>query len=122
MTELFGEMSELSSAVTAYDDAQERRVEKLRDTILHNLIQQLAELRNLLQSVQRRNAVLASLLFDTIKTRFDRIENSYPNTLDWVVKMPLTNFRTWLETGDGIYWISGLVRGSPRSSNALNGY
>ncbi|KAI0977242.1 hypothetical protein F4678DRAFT_455385 [Xylaria arbuscula] len=104
LAELFKQVSSLSSAVEAHGAAIELHDKNLRGAILHDLIQELDEFRSLLHLAEKRDTFIASLLFDTIKTRFNRIEHSYPETLDWLFATSQTNFRKWLETGDGIYW------------------
>ncbi|KAI0437449.1 hypothetical protein F4803DRAFT_538831 [Xylaria telfairii] len=115
MAELFKQISHLSSAVEVHEHVVEQQNQGLRSVLLNDLVRKLAEFRNLLQLVEKRNAIIASLLFETMKTRFNRIEHSYPETLDWIFATKQANFRKWLETGDGIYWISGLA-GSGKST------
>ncbi|KAI7775019.1 hypothetical protein LA080_007445 [Diaporthe eres] len=58
--------------------------------------------------VKRHHRVLKNLIFDSIYTRENKIEVAHINALEWLFDSPITNFRVWLETGSGVYWISGL--------------
>ncbi|KAI4186918.1 MAG: hypothetical protein LQ348_004157, partial [Seirophora lacunosa] len=60
--------------------------------------------------------LLESLFFPDLEARQERIPGAYKNTCRWVFDFSVTgqsrtqrwsNFRKWLETGNGVYWISG---------------
>lgn len=64
------------------------------------------------ERVRRQHHVLKSLVFQSLWTRHERIEDAYVETLQWVWDSPITKFGNWLERGEGVYWIEGLVRTS----------
>lgn len=64
------------------------------------------------ERVRRQHRVLKTLVFQSLWTRHERIEDAYVETLQWVWDSPITKFGNWLERGEGIYWIEGLVRTS----------
>ena len=60
--------------------------------------------------------LLESLFFPEIVSRQEQISEAYQGTYQWIFDPPTServrnvrssNFHDWLETGDGIYWISG---------------
>lgn len=53
--------------------------------------------------------IIGSLWFNVLKDREDGIEKAYGDTLGWLFEPNATNFCNWLEHGDGIFWINGLV-------------
>lgn len=59
--------------------------------------------------MKRDQGVLESLMFECLWSREDGIEDAYVTTLNWIFDDRVTNFRSWLETGNGVYWINGLV-------------
>lgn len=64
------------------------------------------------ERVRRQHRVLKTLVFQSLWTRHERIEDAYVETLQWVWDSPITKFGNWLEKGEGVYWIEGLVRTS----------
>ena len=59
-------------------------------------------------------AILAGLDFEQRPHRHEAIPAAYQDTFQWILKPPLAGepsthagFRSWLETGDGIFWTSG---------------
>lgn len=62
------------------------------------------------ERVKRQHRVLKTLVFQSLWTRHERIEDAYVETLQWVWDSPITKFGNWLERGEGVYWIEGLVR------------
>lgn len=64
------------------------------------------------ERVKRQHHVLKTLVFQSLWARHERIEDAYVETLQWVWDSPVTKFGHWLERGEGIYWIEGLVRTS----------
>lgn len=76
------------------DDAIKEMSSKLLDWV-----EQAAVLR-------REQAIIQSLRFDGMLHRRQEIPNAHKNTFQWVFK-PDLHFKEWLETGDGIYWVSG---------------
>jgi hypothetical protein len=59
--------------------------------------------------------IISSLWFKTLKYREDDVENAYDDTIGWLFDPDKTPFRKWLESGEGIFWISGLA-GSGKST------
>ncbi|KAL8960997.1 MAG: hypothetical protein Q9193_002384 [Seirophora villosa] len=78
-----------------------------------------SKLDNHAQATEDRLAhqrLLESLFFPDLEARQERIPGAYQNTCRWVFDLSVTrlsktqrwsNFRDWLETGNGAYWISG---------------
>lgn len=65
--------------------------------------------------------MLESLRFDTMHHRHESITEAHQRTFEWIFQdpdwrvEPWSNFREWLETGTGIYWINGKA-GSGKST------
>lgn len=59
--------------------------------------------------MKRHHRILEALIFDSIYSREEKIEFAHVKTLEWLFDSPITNFRAWLETGSGVYWMNGLV-------------
>ncbi|KAL9023178.1 MAG: hypothetical protein Q9196_007352, partial [Gyalolechia fulgens] len=58
--------------------------------------------------------LLDSLFFPEIDSREDQIQDAFDGTCRWILNPPTddspkpwSNFRKWLETENGVYWISG---------------
>jgi hypothetical protein len=49
-------------------------------------------------------SILYSLRFPAINARHLSIHGTYKQTFEWIYKQ---EFNTWLESGDGVFWISG---------------
>ena len=85
------------------------------------LVGKLERLANEGFRVANEERVLASLKFDEWKRRFTDVRKAHKRTFDWMlgeqeeVSVPPTNFRHWLQFGDGIYWIGGKA-GSGKST------
>ena len=65
---------------------------------------------------QAHQQLLESLFFPEIVSRQEQISEAFKGTYQWIFDSPSskrtrhvrwTNFHNWLETSDGIYWISG---------------
>lgn len=54
--------------------------------------------------------MVKSLHFPEIRVREFQINNAHINTEKWVFVSSHTTFSNWLENGNGIYWVKGLVR------------
>lgn len=91
------------------------------ETQIQGLVDKLERLANEGFRVANEERVLASLKFDEWKRRFTDVHKSHKRTFDWMfgeqedVSLPATNFRHWLQSQDGIYWISGKA-GSGKST------
>jgi hypothetical protein len=59
--------------------------------------------------------ILQSLSFGDMDTRVDTIGHAYPQTYVWAVESEELGLKTWLESGSGIFWISGKA-GSGKST------
>jgi hypothetical protein len=65
--------------------------------------------------------LLATLSFSELSEREERVSNALRNTFEWIYRDPepgvdsWASFATWLERGDGIYWIGGKA-GSGKST------
>ncbi|CAD6592252.1 MAG: hypothetical protein ASARMPRED_006132 [Alectoria sarmentosa] len=70
---------------------------------------------------EHRRRLLESLWFDKILSREETIDEAHSETLQWIFDRsgqavrPWDNFIAWLESGEGIYWISGKA-GSGKST------
>lgn len=79
------------------------------------LANKLSSLRLGCDVVARTNAVLGSLVYDTIYHRHSQIKEAHAKTFEWIfnedridiTKSSTPALRRWLRSGDGIYWISG---------------
>ncbi|KAE9374095.1 hypothetical protein N431DRAFT_280000, partial [Stipitochalara longipes BDJ] len=107
------------------DLASTSRFERLRQDISIALIDSktqterfialLAQLQNQAEATATHQRILASLMFDELKQRYSDIEKTYDTTSDWIFDPARTKFNCWLESGSGIFWISGLA-GSGKST------
>jgi hypothetical protein len=59
--------------------------------------------------------VINSLFFKEIRRRWDKITTADDRTNDWLFDRTGTSFLKWLESGNGIYWITGKA-GSGKST------
>lgn len=67
-----------------------------------------------------RSNILSSLVFSEINNRQDRIEETGHSTYEWIfdntnAASPGAQFLSWLEHGEGIFWITGKA-GSGKST------
>jgi hypothetical protein len=60
-------------------------------------------------------AIISSLWFKTLRYREDSVAKAYDHTIGWLFDRDKTPFCQWLESGEGIFWISGLA-GSGKST------
>lgn len=71
--------------------------------------------------IRVQHALLESLRFPTITVRHEIIPEAHQRTFEWIFHgpqlwdEPWSNFSEWLETGCGVYWISGKA-GSGKST------
>ncbi|KAK5120710.1 hypothetical protein LTR85_006068 [Meristemomyces frigidus] len=63
----------------------------------------------------RTDSIIESLHFPEIQSRWRAIEEPYPSTYYWALSESSLRFRPWLETGDGIFWVTGKA-GSGKST------
>jgi len=65
--------------------------------------------------------LLRSLLFPSISERYTRVAKAHAATFEWIFRepehedRPWSSFSQWLQSGDGIYWITGKA-GSGKST------
>ena len=59
--------------------------------------------------------VLRSLHFEQISDRLSDVKDAHKNTFQWSLHSDRTSLPTWLETGQGIYWVEGKA-GSGKST------
>ena len=85
--------------------------------LLSNHKEILHRIEGKLESNTRTTAnqqLLDSLFFPEIDSREDQIQDAFDGTCHWIfdsntddTRKPWSNFRKWLETENGVYWISG---------------
>lgn len=51
--------------------------------------------------------ILDSLFYDEIYDRYDKIAEAYEKTFEWIYDNPGPGFVSWLQEGQGVYWIRG---------------
>ncbi len=94
------------------DDTFHRNAAVTNDTATHDVE---------MQRTQIEDAILDSLRFPYMKSRYDGIEDAYKRTFNWIYEpmhsetKPWDNFADWLTYGEGIYWINGKA-GSGKST------
>jgi len=70
---------------------------------------------------EKQNSVLSILQFDGMDTRAEMMADAHKNTFSWIFSSenapngPGDNFRTWLESDQQLYWITGKA-GSGKST------
>ncbi|KAK7705833.1 hypothetical protein SLS64_007781 [Diaporthe eres] len=101
-------LDQMRTYIKSTEDAREisARRAALEDTALN--------FRNYKQEtnrVRRHHCILMNRIFDSVYTRENKIEVAHINTIEWLFESLISNFRVWLETGSGVYWISGLANG-----------
>ena len=102
--------------------------EELFSTLKSERIDHLHMLRTLLlgiaeegSKVEKQQRILLSLKFDAIKARHNRIREAHRKTFEWIFTKPESVIRSrcalldWLQSGNGIFWISGKA-GSGKST------
>jgi len=79
-------------------------------------VEQLARLKGCLDSFEaervlrrRQSALIQSLYFPEIRRRWEQVPNADNLTNAWLFDRTKTTFLDWLESGSGIYWITGKV-------------
>lgn len=58
------------------------------------------------RAFEKELAILQSLRFDNLFRRRNDIQEAHSHTFTWVHR-PDLHFAEWLETGDGVYWVTG---------------
>lgn len=67
------------------------------------------------KAVSRQQILLQHLHFNSITLRHDAIKRAHAETFKWMFESPDSNFRDWLQSGQGVYWIAGKA-GSGKST------
>lgn len=91
---------------TAKDSIVASHVSALKDTLAA-----LEALSAGLKKAERQETLIQSLLFPFLKKRHDEIPKAHQETFEWLFDSQRTGFKQWLETGQGVYWVNGLVSG-----------
>ncbi|KAI9932532.1 hypothetical protein AWENTII_005169 [Aspergillus wentii] len=94
-------------SLTEADDNIPERLESLKNDLIY--------LEKERKDRQREIEVIRSLHFHIIRRRWSEIKDAGQFTNDWLFDRSKTTFLDWLESGDGIYWISGKA-GSGKST------
>ena len=78
---------------------------------------QLTRLRDCLNELEversqrrRQASIIQSLYFREIRRRWEQIPDADALSNAWLFDRTKTDFMDWLESGNGIYWITGKVR------------
>lgn len=89
----------------------------MQDNATERQEQKLAEKQQRERHVQ--HSLLQSLSFDTMKHRSETIAEAHQETFEWIFSdsefRPWSNFREWLQSDNGLYWLSGKA-GSGKST------
>lgn len=87
--------------------AKDKRIAEVGDSLI-----KLAEEGAIIGKQQQ---VLRRLHFDIITVRQDSVKPAHAETFMWIFENSQSNFREWLSTGNGVYWIEGKA-GSGKST------
>ena len=117
---------DLGSTITAHIHAFQKlqlklesiqgMIEKLKEQEYRAEVSQLRDLQDQLHilkeeryNCQRQYDIIQSLYFPELRRRWSMIPYAERGTNDWLFDRSKTTFVDWLESKDGIYWISGRV-------------
>ncbi len=87
----------------------EQREEASRLTLLAHLKECLASFEEERLLRRHQSAVIKSLYFPEIRRRWDQVPQAEERTNAWLFDQNKTGFLKWLESGSGIFWITGKV-------------
>lgn len=68
------------------------------------------------RKVSQCHTIIASLRYECMEVRHDAIRDAHKRTFDWMytphgygtsVQQPNTGLAEWLQSGSGIYWVTG---------------
>ena len=90
-------------------DQAAQREEASRLAQLGRLKEVLAEFEEERMLRRRQSAVIKSLYFPEIRRRWDQVPQADDHTDAWLFDPNKTGFLEWLESGNGIFWITGKV-------------
>lgn len=79
-------------------------------SLLEQLKDHLASLEAERTLRRRQTAIIKSLYFKGIRRRWDAVADADKHTNTWLFDGSKTDFLEWLESGTGMYWITGKVR------------
>jgi hypothetical protein len=104
-------------------DVIRKALEEQTKEILQSNLQEHAKLQEILLVASEERAkktiatqMIGSLIFPTMKDRYDEIPEAHRKTFRWILEDSKKNdFVKWLQSGAGIYWINGKA-GSGKST------
>lgn len=114
LEDLAGEMKSISHVVA---------VSSTKDD-LNYLAERLSFLLATASEIPNEHKILNSLYFESINNRHSKIPQAYADTFDWMLRLESQdtgnqrvdiNFVEWLQSQNGVYWISGKA-GSGKST------
>jgi hypothetical protein len=93
-------------------NAEEKAREK---STVDSICEKMASLVQQSSATATELKILKSLHFPQIRARQTAIKKAYTNTFSWIFNKTSTPFKSWLESGEGIFWVSGKA-GSGKST------
>lgn len=113
-----------TEAVVLIDKDNHSRLDELRQTLQQNLANK-CDLEDLKRSIDdlaaestqvaKTVAFFKTLRFPEIQHRVSTIDDAHTSTIHWAFDKSRTTLPEWLESGSGIYWVTGLA-GSGKST------
>jgi hypothetical protein len=104
-----------ANTTSKLDDIISRLQDQFEGKHLPELRDSLIELSKVGSAVLRQQQLLRRLRFNSIKVRQDAIKPAHAETFKWIFESSHSNFRKWLHSGQGVYWIAGKA-GSGKST------
>ncbi|KAK5049488.1 hypothetical protein LTR84_004417 [Exophiala bonariae] len=104
-----------ANTVSKLDDIVSRLSSQAEDKSSPAVTLGLTALADTSEVVIRKQRVLRRLHFGSIRVRYDTVKLAHAETFKWIFENSHSNFRDWLQSGDGVYWISGKA-GSGKST------
>lgn len=80
-----------------------------------DILREIEQMKSDIITAKQRTKLLDSLHFREMTARLEEISHAHKRTYEWIFHRRWEedashdNFRDWLETGDGLYWINGKV-------------
>lgn len=93
--------------------SEDSRVKATTDShvpALLDMAKMLSNLRSEMLKHGRYHTFIQTLDFQAVKQRRDSIPSAHQATCMWLFDSQRTSYKQWLQNGEGIFWISGLVR------------
>jgi hypothetical protein len=83
-------------------------------TVTHHLVLQdtkstLERLSQEMRNVAKHKTMMQSLSYSSMKNRRGEIPAAHSGTLHWLFEPDKSTFVDWLEHGNGVFWVNGLV-------------